>query len=152
MRFQHSFNLRKSQAPIYLYDEIPPERPSAYNLRHQGEYERMATRTARFSNTYFENVLSEWHSLDNNIKESETISGFKRKPLAVIRPRQRSVDNLYDRLSIKNLTKLHLQLSPLNEHRFRHHFDCFSSRCLCRIGDEDNEHSLLRRPQFGWNA
>ena len=82
----------------------------------------------RFSNTYFQNVLSEWHSLDNNIKESETISEFKRKLLAVIRPKQRSVYSVYDRVGIKNLTKLRLKFSPLNEHRFRHHFDCFSPR------------------------
>ena len=42
----------------------------------------MAARTVRFSNTYFQNVLSEWHSLDNDIKESEAISEFKRKLLA----------------------------------------------------------------------
>ena len=60
-RLCHFFNLRKTQAPIYLFDEIPPERPVAYNLRHQREYEPMAARTVRFSNTYFQNVLSEWH-------------------------------------------------------------------------------------------
>ena len=148
-RLCHFFNLRKTQAPIYLFDEIPPERPVAYNLRHQREYEPMAARTVRFSNTYFQNVLSEWHSLENNIKESETISEFKRKLLAVIRPKQRSVYSVYDRVGIKNLTKLRLQFSPLNEHRFRHHFDCFSPRCLCGMGEEDNEHFLLHCPQFG---
>ena len=50
--------------------------PVAYNLWHQHEYEPMAARTVRFSNTYFQNVLSEWHSLDKNINESETISKF----------------------------------------------------------------------------
>ena len=108
----------------------------------------MAARTVRSSNSYFQNVLSEWHSLDNNIKESETISEFERKLLAVIRPKRKSVYNVYDRVGIKNLTKLRLQFGPLNEHKFRHHFDCFSPRCSCRTGDENNEHFLLHCPHF----
>ena len=38
--------------------------------------------------------------------------------------------------------------SPLNEHRFRHDFDCLSPICTCGTGNEDNEHYLLHCPQF----
>ena len=97
--------------------KFPPKGPVAYNLRHQREYEPMIARTVRFSNTYFQNILSsDWHLLDKNIKESETISEFKRKLLAVVRPKQKSVYNVFDRVGIKKLTKLCLQFSPLNEH------------------------------------
>ena len=97
----------------------------------------------------FKTSFSEWHSLDNNIKQPLTLSEFKRKLLAVIRPKQRSVCNVYDGIGIQNLRKLRLQFSPLNNNRFRHNFHCFSPRCLCGRGDEDNEHFLLHCAQFG---
>ena len=151
-RLCHFFNLRKTQEPIYLFDEIPPERPVAYNFRHKLEYEPMAARTVLFSNTYFQNVLSEWHSLDNNIKELETMSEFKRKPLAVIRPKQRSVYNVYDRVGIKDLTKSGLQFSPLNEYKFRHHFSA-----LAPVVHVEQEMRIMNTfscaaPIFVWNA
>ena len=49
---------------------------------------------------------------------------------------------------IKNLTKLRVNFSPPNEHRFRHSFDCLSPRCVCGMGNEDSEHFLLHCPQF----
>ena len=36
-----------------------------------------------------------------------------------------------------------MKFSALNEHRFRHNFDCVSPLCLCGIGNEDNAHFLL---------
>ena len=39
-----------------------------------------------------------------------------------------------------------LQFSRLNEHRFRHSFDCLDPVCLC--ANEDNEHFLLHCPFF----
>ena len=109
----------------------------------------MAASIVRSSNTCVQNVLSEWHSLDNNIKEFLTISELERKLLAVISPKQRSIYNVYDRIGIQNLTKLRLQFSKINDHRFRHNHDCFIPRCLCGIEDEDNEHFFLNCPQFG---
>ena len=100
-------------------------------------------------NTYFQSIHSEWHWWDNDIKESLTISEFRRKPLAVKRQKQTSVSSVYDRIGIQNVTKLRLHFSPLNDHRVRHNCDCFNPRCLFGIRDEDNEHFLLHRPQFG---
>ena len=44
--------------------------------------------------------------------------------------------------------KLRLQFSALNEHRFRHDFDCLSPVCNCGLANEDNEHFLLHCPQY----
>ena len=49
--FMSFYNLRRTQAPIYLFDEIPFERPVAYNVRHQHEYKPMPARIVCFSNT-----------------------------------------------------------------------------------------------------
>ena len=50
--------------------------------------------------------------------------------------------------SIRNLTKLRVNFSPLNEHRFRHSFDCLSPRCVCGMGNENSEHFLIHCSQF----
>ena len=43
---------------------------------------------------------------------------------------------------------LRVNFSPLNEHRFRHNFDCLSPIGFFGTGKEDNEHYLLHCPQF----
>ena len=49
---------------------------------------------------------------------------------------------------IRLLTRLRVQFSALNEHRFRHAFDCLSPVCNCGLAIEDNEHFLLHCPQY----
>ena len=46
------------------------------------------------------------------------------------------------------LTKLRVNFSALNEHRFQHNFDCSTPTCMCGIGIEDNKHFLLHCYQF----
>ena len=53
-----------------------------------------------------------------------------------------------DIIGIRRLTKLRVEFSALNEHRFRHNFNCVSPLCLCGIGNEDNAHFLLHCHQF----
>ena len=45
------------------------------------KYDQGIVRTNRFSNSYFQNVLSEWNLLNNDIKNSTTISEFKNRLL-----------------------------------------------------------------------
>ena len=49
----HFFNLKTKQVPEYLFNEIPAERKTSYNLRNQRMYSPSIDRTVRFSNTYF---------------------------------------------------------------------------------------------------
>ena len=43
---------------------------------------------------------------------------------------------------------LRLQSGALNEHNFRHNFDCLSPVCICGAAKEDNEHFLLHIPLY----
>ena len=79
---------------------------------------------------------------------SNTLAEFKRKLLAGIRPVKKSVYNVYNITGIRNLTKLQVKFSPLNEDRFRHSFDCLRPRCVCGMGNEDSDHFLLHCSQF----
>ena len=49
-------------------------------------------------------------------------------------------------MGIKRLTKLRVKFSDLNEHKFRHSFDCLTPMCECGMANEDNEHFLLHCP------
>ena len=46
------------------------------------------------------------------------------------------------------LTKLRLQFSVSNEHRFRHRCNASSLICNCGTGKEDNIHFLLHCPLY----
>ena len=85
-RLCHFFKSIRSHSPEYLFSEIPPERHVKYNLRKPRVYDQNIVRTVRFSNTYFQNSLHEWNLLDDEIKNSRSISEFKRKLLQIIKP------------------------------------------------------------------
>ena len=56
-----------------------------------------------------------------------------------------SVFSIYDPLGAKLLTRLRLQFSHLNEHKFRHDFgDTINAVCVCGSEVETTEHFLLR--------
>ena len=100
-----------SSTPQYLFEEIPPERDISYNLRHAWAYDPIIPRTVRFSNTYFRNVLYEWTLLDNEIKNSASLGGFKRKVLAMSRPSRNPIFIVDNITGIKRLTKLRVKLA-----------------------------------------
>ena len=54
----------------------------------------------------------------------------------------------FDIPGVKLLTRLRVNFSSLNEHRFRHNFGCSSPICICGAALEDTEHYLLHCPQF----
>ena len=134
-RLCHFFSLTTSKSPDYLFSEIPEQRSVDYNLRNPRFYEQNVGRTVRFSSAYFHNTICEWNLLDKSVQDSPSLAVFKRKLLHGI-------------LDIKLLTRLRVNFSPLNEHRFGHNFECLSPICICGTGKEDNQHYLLHCPQF----
>ena len=139
----HFFQLRQSKTPEYLFNEIPPERQIPYIIRDPRNYDPKACRTERLSNSYFINTVYEFNLLESKIKDSKSISQFKRRLLSLIRPVKRPVFINSSAKAVKHLTQLRLQFSPLNAHRFRHNFDCLSPLCVCGEEDENNEHFFL---------
>ena len=147
-RLTHFYKVRNTRSPLYLYNLIPPERHVNYNLRSSHVFESSIERTTRFSNTYFQNCVHEWNLLDISIRSCQTISEFKRKLIQWVRPPKRSVFNIHDLKGIKLLTRLRVEFSDLRNHRYRHNFNCPNPSCLCKTGNEDNEHFLLHCPRF----
>ena len=88
--------------------------------------------------------MRDWFNLDENIRNSESISSFKNRLLAFIRPEKSSIFNIFDPQGLKILTRLRVGFSHLNEHRFRHNIkNCINPLCSCSLETEDTSHYLL---------
>ena len=89
-------------------------------------------------------TLKNWFSLDDSIRNSETIWTFKNRFYHFFVHFRIIYSILFDPFWLKFLTRLRLGFSHLNEQRFRHNFqDCMNSLCSCSLEIEDTLHQLL---------
>ena len=102
----------------------------------------------RYSNLYFQNTISEWNLLENKVRNSPSISHFKKNLLAITWPGKNPTYNTCDIQGMKLLTKPRVEFSALNGHRFKHNFGCLSPICVCGTCTEDNEHFILHCPLY----
>ena len=141
------FKIMNEKAPNYLMNLIPK---CNQNMRTRNSHKPIIhSRTDCFKYSFFPSTLRDWFNLDENVRNAESISSFKNKLLAVIRPVQRSVFNIFDPKGLKILTRLRVGFSHLNEHRFRHNIEnCINPLCSCSLETEDNLHYLLHCQHF----
>ena len=70
---------------------------------------------------------------------------FKKTILDFIKPKENSIYAIHDISGLKLLTRLRLNFSHLNEHKFRHNFkDTINPMCSCGFEPETTDHYLLR--------
>ena len=100
------------------------------------------SRTKSFKNTFFPYCINEWNNLTVEIRNSKSVGAFKK--LIKCEKKENSIFSIYDPLGVKLLTRLRLQFSHLNEHKFRHGFgDTINAICACGSEVETTEHFLL---------
>ena len=115
------FKIMNEQAPHYLINLIPK---CNQGIRTRNSHiPTFYCRTDCFKYSFFPSTLRDWFNLDEYIRSAESISIFKNRLLSLIRPVQSSVFNIFDPKGLKLLTRLRLEFSHLNEHRFRHNFE-----------------------------
>ena len=62
-----------------------------------------------------------------------------------IKSNERSLFSIHDPHGVKLLSRVRLNFSHLNEHKFRHNFkECVSPMCGCGLGIESTPHFFLR--------
>ena len=136
------FKIKNEKAPNYLINLIPKYEPTVRTRNNS--IPSYKCRTNCFKLPY-----NDWFNKYINIRNSESISLFKCRPLSFIRPVQNSIYNIFDPKGLKFLTRLRLGLSYLNVHRFRHNFQyCLNPLCSCSFETEDTSHSLLHSITF----
>ena len=93
-------------------------------------FRNFKTNTEYFKNSFFPYCVEEWNKLGPELKDSVSISKFKKSLLAFIRPNMSPVYKINDPLGLKLLTRLRVNFSHLKEHKFRHNFlDTINSLC-----------------------
>ena len=146
-RLSCMFKIINEQAPKYLMDLIP--KCNQIVRTRNSHIPIIHCRTDCFKYSFFPSTLRDWFNLDENIRYSESISTFKNKLLAFIRPVQSSVYNIFDPEGLQLLTRLRVGFSHLNEHRFRHNIEnCLNPLCTCSLETENNSHYLLHCHYF----
>ena len=83
---------------------------------------------------FFPSTIIEWNNLDPNLKNCDTYGTFKNTILKYMRPSPSSVFQCHNPQGIKFLTRLHLGLNYLFEHKFKYSFqDSLNPLCKCSI-------------------
>ena len=118
------YKLFHEKSPSYLFQLIPPNN-NVYATRssQSNKIQSFKIRHNFLKDFFFPAVISEWDSLDINIRNSSSSN---------------STYNINQRIKgLKLLTRLRHGLSHLGDHKFRHNFqDCVSAMCSC--GQENN--------------
>ena len=125
MPFLFSVQIQSTRLP--LFGDTPAVTYDLRNLRNPHCYEQPTVQTIRYSNSYFQNTISEWNLLDDKVRNSPSISQFKKNLLAIIRPSKNPTYKIRDIQGIRPLTMLRAEFSASNGHRFKHNFACLSS-------------------------
>ena len=83
--------------------------------------------------------------LSDEIRSIESSKQFKKTPFDFTRPKENSIYAIHNISGLKLLTRLRLNFSHLNEHKFRHNFkDTINPMCSCGFEPETTDHYLLR--------
>ena len=141
----------KEEAPNYLITLIPKCEQTIRTRNNNIPVYHYCTES--FKHCLFPSTLKDWFSLDDSIRNSETISTFKNRLLLFIRLVQNNIFNIFDLIRLKFLTRLRLGFIHLNELKFRHNFqDCMNNNtlCSCSLEIEDTLHYLLHCHHFDY--
>ena len=133
--------------PYYLQTCHSAVSEGAYLTRSttQNKIKLILARTKVFGNSFFPLCIKEWSKLNDKIRNTKSINKFKVTILNFTRPKGNSVFDIHDTTGNKLLSRLRLNFSHLNEHKFRHNFnDTVDSMCTCGREPEITLHYLLR--------
>ena len=85
-------------------------------------------RTKSFSKTFFPYCIDEWNKPNPEIRNAKSIYKFKK--LIITEKLENSLYNVHDPIGMKLLSRLRLQFTHLNEHKFRHGFNDTVNLCV----------------------
>ena len=111
-----------------------PEKQCSYNQDRGKLFRNFKINTEYFKNSFFPYCVNEWNKLGLELRNSLSISKFKKDVLTFIRPKMCPVYKIHDPIGLKFLTRLRVNLSHLREHKFRHNFlDTLNPLCSCSL-------------------
>ena len=141
------YKIVKGLSPKYLTSYLQLHNNPIYQTRSTAKniVKLTASRTVNFNNSFFPLCSQEWNNLSDDIKSLPSPISFKKALLRFVKTSENSVFAIHDNNGIKLLTRLRLNFSHLNEHKFRHNFlDTLNPMCSCGSEPETTAHFLLR--------
>ena len=140
--------IKKTGLPEYLFNMMSQSN-QRYNTRSSEDFTTFYCRTDVFKYSYFPYTILEWNKLDIQIRGSESFLSFKNSLLKIGQPTAKPTYNIQNPISWKFLTRLRLELSHLNKHKFKHNFqDCVNTLCSCSLKIEPLSHFFLHCNHF----
>ena len=140
------YKIINGMLPDYLYSYLEFPSQDNYPLRSASKtiIRLIPTRLKTFKNTFLPFCINEWNNLATETRNAKSINIFKK--LILKEKKENSLFSICDPLGVKLLTRLRLQFSHLNEHKFRHGFnDTVDPFCACGKNEiETTEHFFLR--------
>ena len=139
------YKIVNGYSPQYLLSHLPEKYSKTYATRYDAIFNSIKTKTARFQKSFFPFCVSQWNTLDNEVRNSPSISSFKLALTRFYRPTPSPVYNVHHSKGIVYLNRLRVDFSHLREHKFRHNFqDTINPFCNCSTNSiETTEHYLL---------
>ena len=97
--------------PQYTKDPFPTPHQSKYALRSHDTVGQIGARTEKFQASFYPDCISEWNTLDPEIRSAPSVAVFKRKLLLTIRPPVRSIFGIHDPIGVSYLSQIRVGLS-----------------------------------------
>ena len=140
------YKIVKGLSPKYLTSYLQLHNNPSYQTRSIAKniVKLTASRTVNFNNSFFPLCSQKWNNLSDGIKSLPSPISFKNALLSFVKASENSVFAIHDNNGITLLTRLRLNFSHLNEHKFRHNFlDTLNPMCSCGFEPETTAHFLL---------
>jgi hypothetical protein len=147
-RLNMLYKILAGLAPPYLNVNHQPQVQNTYNLRNNKNLRVPFARTTIAQRSFFPQTIREWNSLDCDIRKSVTYNIFKSRMHKLERTPTSIIFSHGYGLAPKLHCRLRLELSALNDHRFKHNFGNDRHCELCIHTKEDNSHFLLNCPRY----
>ena len=142
------YKIFNEKSPLYLFSLIPNFN-RVHNTRFSYNIPPIKVRHDYFKKSFFHSAITWCNKLDLNNRNSASLNTFKKKLLNFIRPCANNIFDIHNPLGIKLLTRLHLGLSHLHEHKFKHCFeDTLNPLSECGNDTESTMHLFLHYTSF----
>ena len=147
------YEIVKGLALPYLESSLLSDNERTYNTRSslRNPIKTNPTRTSIFRAAFSPYCTKEWNQLNDDFKKIESIKKLKKTLMKVIKTKENSVFGVSDIYGIKLLTRLRLDFSHLNKHKFRHNFNgTINPMCNCGAATETTTHYVLRSQLYSF--
>ena len=127
----------------YTRRYLPTFKQNPYDLRRPSIFAEKRTNTNRYLNRFYPYCTKAWNNLDPTTRNLPDIFQFKNRLQQLIRPKQRHLFGINDRVGVNLLTTLRVDFSDLKLHKSNHRFNCDSPLCSCGQSSESTVHFFL---------